>query len=104
MLSRTNLQRLISYHHRRLQKLKEKRAAYGVNIDPGVLIEIEDIEDKIIKLSEDLKSINDSQSTPDVEVIASEVGLDDLTWPRQAFPSLPRNPSMKYLRQWLLRK
>ncbi len=104
MLSRTNLQRLISYHTRRLQKLKEKRAAYGVNIDPGVLIEIEDIEDKIIELSEDLKSINDRQSTPDVEVIPSEVGLDDLTWSRQALPSLPRNPSMKYLRQWLLRK
>lgn len=104
MLSRTNLQRLISYHHRRLQKLKEKQAAYGVNIDPGVLIEIEDIEEKIIELTENLRSISESNSTPDIDVPTTEERSDDLTWPRQTFPSLPRNPSMKHLRQWLLRR
>ena len=104
MISKTNLQRLIGYHHRRLQKLKERRAAYGVNIDPGILIEIEDIEEKIIDLTEDLKLVSEKKITPSPESIPIENHSDNLSWSQQAFPTLPRNPSMKYMRQWLLRK
>jgi len=49
-----NIQRLISSHERRLQKLKEKRALLGFNIPSEILIEIEDIEEEIAKLKREL--------------------------------------------------
>lgn len=47
--------RLIATYRRRLQKLKEKEALYGSAVDPGVSLEIEDIEDKIARLETALR-------------------------------------------------
>lgn len=46
-----NISQLIINHKRRLQKLKEKYAKLGINTPPEVLIEIEDIEEQIRKLT-----------------------------------------------------
>lgn len=40
----------LAYHHRRLQMLREKVAAQGLNADPSLTIEIEDLEAKIQEL------------------------------------------------------
>jgi hypothetical protein len=48
-LHRNDTRSLLSYHSRRLQKLKEQKACMGINTPPEVLIEIEDIEAKIEK-------------------------------------------------------
>lgn len=50
-LKRLNLKRLMSYHQRRLQKLKEQQALHGASADPRIAIEIEDIEAELAKLS-----------------------------------------------------
>lgn len=49
-----DIQKLITIHHRRLQKLKERQAMEGVDTDPVVLIQIEDIETELAKLEEKL--------------------------------------------------
>jgi hypothetical protein len=55
MSRQTEIQELITNYHRRLQKLKEKEATFGINTPPEVLIEIEDIEAKVEQLKKDLK-------------------------------------------------
>ncbi len=57
MSSKHNIQQLILQHNRRLQKLKEKKAQYGSSIDPQVLIEIEDLEEKIGELRKESQSL-----------------------------------------------
>jgi hypothetical protein len=42
--------RLIYLHNRRLQKLREQVALYGISVDPRILMEIEDIEKQIAQL------------------------------------------------------
>ena len=49
-----DIRKLIHTHQRRLQKLKEKQAAMGINTPAEVSIEIEDIEAKLKELSDDL--------------------------------------------------
>lgn len=52
-----NLQRLITNHQRRLQKLKETQALQGYNTPPDVLLEIEDIEETIQELQTSLTKV-----------------------------------------------
>ena len=47
MSHRNDLEKLITEHVRRLQKLNEQKAAYGLATEPHVLVEIEDIETEI---------------------------------------------------------
>lgn len=54
MSEQTHLQTLITNHTRRLQKLKEQRALTGLSTDPGILIEIEDIEAELNQLHEEV--------------------------------------------------
>ncbi len=49
-----NLKKLITSKNRRLQKLKEQEAVYGISSDPHILIEIEDIETELEKLQTEL--------------------------------------------------
>ncbi|MCB0180218.1 MAG: hypothetical protein KDI62_18450 [Anaerolineae bacterium] len=51
------MKKLIIIYKRRLQKLRETAALEGRSVDPEILIEIEDIEKKIEKLQEDLKTL-----------------------------------------------
>ena len=47
----------IIYHRRRLNLLKEKKARQGINVDPEIIIEIEDIETEIAELEIQLKDL-----------------------------------------------
>ena len=55
-MTREELQRQIAINDRRLQKLKEQRALQGINTDPAVLIEIDDIETELETLYETAES------------------------------------------------
>jgi hypothetical protein len=48
-------EKLLAIHQRRLQKLQEQQAAYGLNTPPEILIEIEDIEAQIRQLQAGIK-------------------------------------------------
>jgi hypothetical protein len=62
---RNDLTNLIRLHNRRLQKLKEQQAVQGLNADPGLLMEIEDIESIIGRLKAELEEIDEAVvSTP----------------------------------------
>jgi tetratricopeptide (TPR) repeat protein len=50
MSQQSETQELITIHQRRLQKLKEKKATFGINTPPEILIEIEDIETELERL------------------------------------------------------
>ena len=52
-----DLKKLISLKYRRLQKLKEKEALYGLSADPQILLQIEDIEAELEKLQTELTTL-----------------------------------------------
>ncbi|MCB9078281.1 MAG: hypothetical protein H6631_11850 [Anaerolineaceae bacterium] len=58
MPKRAELENLILKHQRRLQKLKERKATFGLNTPPEVLTEIEDIEAEIESLQAALIRVN----------------------------------------------
>jgi hypothetical protein len=57
MARRDDLQKLIQTHQRRLQKLKEQQAVQGINVEPHIVIEIEDIEAELDKLQVELAGL-----------------------------------------------
>jgi tRNA A-37 threonylcarbamoyl transferase component Bud32 len=52
-----DITKLLTKHQRRLQKLREQRAQFGINTPVEILTEIEDIEAEIEKLNAELKTI-----------------------------------------------
>jgi hypothetical protein len=54
-----DLKKLINIKSRRLQKLKEQEAAYGISTDPGILIEIEKIEAELEQLQAELATLEE---------------------------------------------
>lgn len=50
-----HLKRLITRHQQRLQLLEEQKAIKGINADPAISIEIEDLKTKLEALQADLK-------------------------------------------------
>jgi hypothetical protein len=63
MSRQDDVQKLIYLYTRRLQKLREKEAAHGLNTPPDILIDIEDIEQKIEMLQFDLQEANAGSTT-----------------------------------------
>jgi len=62
------IEKLITNYNRRLQKLKEQKALYGISVDPKIPLEIEDIEAEIAELQAELQNLVEKQnSTPDPE-------------------------------------
>ncbi len=57
------LQKLLANHHRRLEKLYNKRALQGLSADPSILIEIEDIEAEIEQLQAELEQVESATSS-----------------------------------------
>ena len=57
MSRQDDIKKLIITNQRRLQLLKEKQAIKGVDVEPAVIIEIEDIEAEIEKLQTELTAI-----------------------------------------------
>ncbi len=58
MSRKDDIKKLITNHYRRLQKLKEQQALHGTSTDPGILLEIEDIEEKVEKLQTELRELD----------------------------------------------
>lgn len=56
MSRREDIQKLIVLYNRRLQKLREQEALKGISTPPEILIEIEDLEDKLAGLQAELES------------------------------------------------
>lgn len=55
IMSRTeDVGKLIAIQQRRLQKLREQQAIFGINTPPHIAIEIEDLEEQITKLQSEL--------------------------------------------------
>lgn len=59
-----DLQKLLDLYHRRLQKLKEQEALYGLSVEPSILLEIEDTEIKIEKVEDELQALVDVDESP----------------------------------------
>lgn len=57
MSRRVEIQKLLAIHHRRLQKLREQQALYGISVEPRVLIEIEDTEAEVERLQAELAAL-----------------------------------------------
>jgi hypothetical protein len=58
MSEKDNIKQQIINHNRRLQKLKQKQALYGLDVQPHVLMEIEDIEAELESLQAQLKTLD----------------------------------------------
>jgi hypothetical protein len=58
-MNRDDLQSQIAVHNRRLQKLKLQQAQQGINTDPAILIEIEDLEATIASLQAQIDATSD---------------------------------------------
>ena len=68
-----DIKKLITNHHRRLQKLREQQALYGISADPRILLEIEDIEAKIERLQTNLEETEDDITEVSSSVISHAV-------------------------------
>jgi hypothetical protein len=62
MMGANDIQRLIEEHTRRLQKLREQQARFGVTADPHILTEIEDIKAQIEELRATLAESGNASS------------------------------------------
>ena len=58
MSRQTEIQELLHIINRRLQLLKLQAAQFGSSTDPSILIEIEDIEQEILRLESELQREN----------------------------------------------
>jgi len=87
---------VISSKYRRLYELQKKQAIYGLSVDPGITLEIEDLQKEISELEEKLEIISTpgaDEKAPDERVKPSqeksveshsephsEVTQDSVTW------------------------
>ncbi len=112
MTLETHLKRLIRNYHRRLQKLKEREALYGLDVTPGISLEIEDIEEKIADLERTLAETGEraeaaepARSAPPAPYYGNRPHCSTLAPPAVNHKSaLTRNPALRQLRRWLLQK
>jgi hypothetical protein len=94
-----DIERLIFRHNRRLQKLRERQAIQGHNVDPEISIEIEDIEARIQKFQAQLKKIKDTEEK--IEELQAELEkLGAVVKPTRAITTpavnIPDQPVMQY--------
>lgn len=61
MSQQDELRKLIIKHQRRLQKLKEQQATFGINTPPEIFIEIEDIEAELERLQTKLTRVDNNK-------------------------------------------
>jgi uncharacterized protein YjbI with pentapeptide repeats len=76
MSRRDDLRKQIDNHRRRLQKLEEQQALYGLDTPPHVLIEIEDIKAKIEELRAELKALEDGGIEAESKIHPFELAED----------------------------
>jgi len=65
MARKDNLQKLITEHQRKLQKLQEQKARLGIHTPPHILTEIEDTEAEIAELQAELAELEAAKDKPD---------------------------------------
>ncbi len=70
------IKRLIENHNRRLQKLKEQKALFGISADPKIDIEIEDIEEETKKLQAKLFELEEQ---PELTTSSGEISFNQTT-------------------------
>ncbi|KAA3655950.1 MAG: hypothetical protein DWQ04_32510 [Chloroflexi bacterium] len=63
MSRQDDIKQLVTQYQRRLQKLREQRASFGLTTPPHILMEIEDIEAEIAKLQAELALLNERVAT-----------------------------------------
>lgn len=73
------IRELINNKQRRLQKLKERKAIYGINTPPEVLIEIEDTEAEIKELQTELEALESCDGHEEFPRIPSESAGDTIS-------------------------
>lgn len=77
------LQQIVVIHKRRLQRLREQEALYGLSADPHISIEIQDIEAKITYTEEQIRRFtsNTAAGTPQEidQGVTIEVQVGDVT-------------------------
>lgn len=87
MSRQDDLQNLITENTRRLQKLKVQQARKGIDTDPHILLEIEDIEETIAQLQAELAELETKQgfiSQP--KVVVSSAGSPSAPPPSEPIP------------------
>ena len=62
MSRQDDIEKLIAERERRLQKLKEQRASFGLHTPPHILMEIEDIEAEIEGLQTELEALKEGKA------------------------------------------
>jgi hypothetical protein len=73
MSRRDDLRKQIANHRRRLQKLEEQQALYGLDTPPHVLIEIEDIKARLEELRAELRTLEERgvEAEPEIAPLVS---------------------------------
>lgn len=79
MSRKGHLRILIANHTRRLQKLKEQQALEGLEASPKLLIEIEDLEAKVMGLQTELEELERVEAPP-------QAGVTDTTSEQLSIP------------------
>ncbi|MCB0166776.1 MAG: serine/threonine-protein phosphatase [Anaerolineae bacterium] len=80
MSRKDDIKRLITKYNRRLQKLKEKEASFGLDTPVHILIEIEDIEEKLEKLQTDLEVLDILEEDLLSPITSTQIKSKDLHW------------------------
>ena len=80
MSRQEDLQKQIAQHQRRLQLLKERHARQGINTDPAVILEIEDIEAKIAELTTELQQLGSEPSSKENQSLKEKQYQIALHW------------------------
>lgn len=80
MIHQGDIEKLIDYNQRRLQKLKEQEALEGISVDPKVSLEIENIEAKIEQLQIEVTGQRESPSSKTKDINdATEEQFDEVS-------------------------
>jgi AAA+ ATPase superfamily predicted ATPase len=93
MSRQDDLRRLIASHSRRLQKLREQEARFGINAPPELLIEIDDIENEIGNLEAEIRII--SKTPDDVSLTIDNSQETTPTARKEAITALIRNHNLR---------
>lgn len=103
MSAKDDLKKLITNHRRRLQKLKERQALEGLSVDPTVLIEIEDIEARLLELQRDLTSLerDHHRDFPSIKKLLSARQADMLSFIEGFIAEAGVSPTIEEIRSAL---
>ncbi len=96
MSRQDDLKRLLFIRSRRLQKLKEAQALKGINAEPELLLEIEDLEEQIDILQEELRVLAETtepffQASPTDYKKAKRIELGSVAIEPDLYRDLPPN-------------